>query len=419
MMAVSIHVDLAVELSVIAVLQFCASISGVVAGIGSAMIFTVGWNLGGIAGWCSGSIIDIAVYQTIQALVVTPLQAFSLRRHCNFHFIGLACACWASAELVGTMLLAAAERSQSPWFKRGLGIMMMLIFFWETSNHWASAIASFRDGCSSTKHNSSSTNKSASLDTFSVWKRRNLIWTVAFGVGAGFLRGLFNVPILALIVFSLYSGMPKNEWLASQAALTFLVTLPKAYVLMFQLHAFSHHYWPQYIMATLTALAALPLGTKIGSHVDQKSFREFILALLFFGALLMSTHDTGVISVFAITILAGCFFLCVLAWKSKRVFSRRLPAPKRSGDGELGDLPSDVERPTPVLVVGNSFPLSPGVTPNQVLARVDPEVALSQTTTSTDEEFQRAAFAQHRGRSMADTENATSVQHRARPKTDV
>lgn len=351
-MATNVRGDLVSELGMIAVLQFCANTSSVVAGIGGAMIFTIGWNLGGLAGWCSGQIIEVAAYMTIQALVATPLQAFNLRKHCNVRFVAIVCVFWGCSEIAGTMLLAAIERSQSPWFKRGLGVMLLIIFFWETSNLWASAVASLRSRQSPAMH---TTPSASSFEKFDVWKRRNLLWTIVFGLAGGVLRGLFNIPILALVVFSLYSGMPKNEWRACQAAITFLVTLPKAYVLMFELHAFSPDLWPQYVVSAVSAIAAIPLGNKIASRVDQKSFREFILFILFFGALLMSTHDTGVISVLAIAVLAGCFFLCMICWKCKKDGVPSLRAAKKTSELQLAQAHIDADQRPHASVVGGAL----------------------------------------------------------------
>eukprot|EP00931_Biecheleriopsis_adriatica_P001795 TRINITY_DN10225_c0_g1_i2.p1 TRINITY_DN10225_c0_g1~~TRINITY_DN10225_c0_g1_i2.p1 ORF type:complete len:376 (+),score=21.89 TRINITY_DN10225_c0_g1_i2:138-1130(+) len=311
------------------------------------MIFTVGWNLAGIAGWCSGQIVEVAVYMTIQALIATPLQAFNLRKSCNVRFVALTCIVWGCSEFAGTLLLAAIESSPSPWFKRGLGVMLLVIFLWETSNLWVSAVASLRGRHSSAAH---ATSSASCVEKFDVRKKRNLLWTIVFGLGGGFLRGVSNIPILALVIFSLYSGMQKNEWRASQAAITFLVTLPKAYVLIFQLHAYSPELWPQYVVCALSALAAIPLGNKIASAVDQKSFREFILAILFFGALLMSTQGTGVISVFTIAILAACHFLGTIAWKCRRAYIPSIRNTKRDSERELTD-------PDPhASVVGASSP---------------------------------------------------------------
>lgn len=334
--------DLALELSVIAVCQFSASTSQVIAGLGGAMIFSVGWNLAGIVGWSSGKIIDIAVYLTVGSLVTAPSQAIRLRNHCNMRFVSLAFVCWFCAELLGMLLLVSLETSGTPWVKRGLGAMLLLIFFWETANLWASALASVvgRRKSSITKVPSAT----ASADKFDVCQRRNFVWCVAFGLGAGFLRGLFNVPILALIMFSLHSGMSKDEWRGSIAALLVLVTLPKTYVMLFHLHMVTLDHWPKYAVAALSAAMAIPLGNAIASRVDQETFRQFILSILFFGALLMSTYKTGTISVLTIMCLAACFLIGLIVWKCQQAFSGKAEAPSESDLGHSSSAQSSVQQ---------------------------------------------------------------------------
>lgn len=356
-------VSLWTEVAMLGTLLFAGNVSQVVSGLGLAMIFSVGWNLGGIAGWCSGRLMEVAIYTLIPAAVTCPIQAIVLRKHCNVGFVVLVSVCWVGAETLGTHMMSNYEGS--PWFKRALGVVLLIIFFFETANQFTASIAAFIDGkkpVSSKEREASGLAKAS--ESFTLSSTRNIVWSVSLGVGAGFMRGLFNVPLMALLLFALHSGMPKDEWRANLAGIACIVIIPKAYFVFVVLDEFHADKWPQYMTAIVVSLSSIPLGNVIGARVDQVTFRHFILLILFFGSLVLATNGTGLISIYVIAALAGLGFLFLLGSKCRDWLHRDKPfisVPSDRSDSPVLQVVST--GPPPVLMIGRQVSVDAAVNP--------------------------------------------------------
>jgi len=353
-------ISLWTEVVMLGTLLFVGNVSQVVSGLGLAMIFTVGWNLGGIAGWCSGRVMEVAIYTLIPTAVACPIQAIILRKHCNVGFVVLVSICWVGAEALGTHLMSNYEGS--PWFKRALGVVLLVIFFVETVNQFTASVAAFIDGKKPVSSKASETSVLAKgSESFTLSSKRNIIWSVGLGLGAGFMRGLFNVPLMALLVFALHSGMPKDEWRGNLAGVVCIVIIPKAYFVFVVLDEFTADKWPQYVTAIVVSLASIPLGNIIAARVDQVTFRHFILVILFFGSLVLATNGTGLISIYVIAALAGLGFLVLLGSKCRDLCLCAKHV-DQSDSSVLGAVSND----PPTVLIGRELPAD---------AVVDPELA--------------------------------------------
>mmetsp|Transcript_93071 Transcript_93071/g.299533 ORF Transcript_93071/g.299533 Transcript_93071/m.299533 type:complete len:208 (+) Transcript_93071:619-1242(+) len=136
----------------------------------------------------------------------------------------------------------------------------------------------------------------------------------------------------------MYSGMSKEEWRANMSMVQ-LAALPlKAYILFVRQGLWDSSRWPLYTTSAVSAIAAVPLGNWVAARIDQEKFRQIITCFLFFGALQLATHGTGLVSALIVWALAGVGLLYLFA----KWFCRRRPAgpppasPEESCSGDSG-----------------------------------------------------------------------------------
>eukprot|EP00913_Durusdinium_trenchii_P023799 g22349.t1 len=112
---------------------------------------------------------------------------------------------------------------------------------------------------------------------FDVWG--NWKWCVLFGITGGLLKGLFTVPMPALVVFLLFSGIDKDTWRANLILLNIFGMATKGYYLFYAQSLFEVARIPQYAATTLGVLAATPVGNFLAKRLDKERFKEWSLQL--------------------------------------------------------------------------------------------------------------------------------------------
>mmetsp|Transcript_50567 Transcript_50567/g.141619 ORF Transcript_50567/g.141619 Transcript_50567/m.141619 type:complete len:371 (-) Transcript_50567:68-1180(-) len=343
----------AVQLLVLGIVQFSASMSHAIARLGAAITFVVGWNLTGLFGLSSGKLVDVAIYGLIRDVTTSPLDVWWLRDDCNYPFAVLVSILWMGCDAVGTQLMI--DFGDSDWLKRSLGVMLLLVFLYETSSKCLTAIArrrsQTRDDLKAARE--PSYGAASPPARFSLREPANLLKTLLFGPAAGFLQGLYSVPLAALIVFVLYSGMGKQEWRASMPVVVLCCSPLKMYVLFVQNQLWDAQRYPFYIVAALSSVVAVPLGQYVATRISQERFRQIVTIILFFGALMLATTGTGMISTYAIAGLSLCGVLALAMYRKCSPMDRQ-PAgtgsdvsPSTVGGGSIAcNVPADsVGRP--------------------------------------------------------------------------
>eukprot|EP00927_Polykrikos_kofoidii_P061586 TRINITY_DN56415_c0_g1_i1.p1 TRINITY_DN56415_c0_g1~~TRINITY_DN56415_c0_g1_i1.p1 ORF type:complete len:338 (-),score=42.35 TRINITY_DN56415_c0_g1_i1:44-1057(-) len=261
-----------VEVTVVAISAFVAVAVGTVGNIGVACTFVSIMHLAAEVGLCSDDMLEIATYLWMSALTSGLTQSWHLRRHCNYSFTAMASVSWTAAESIGTRLLFAFEHDV--WLTRSLGAMLLGVFLLEFLN--------------GKRNNSCENVVSIGDSSFRMTDPRNRRNALIFGFSAGMLRGLLNVPFVALVLFALYSGIGKQEWRASSSMIGCL-TLPfKAFYLFVDGRSsesgWSVERWPHYFASAVFTLLALPFSNWIANKLDPAQFRTVLLIILAFGA---------------------------------------------------------------------------------------------------------------------------------------
>merc|ERR1712224_692710 len=141
---------------------------------------------------------------------------------------------------------------------------------YETSNQWSLALDKgsqiFWRG-RKRKVSSGDLTARASYETheFSLRRRADFVKAVVFAICGGFLKGLFNVPLVALLLFALYSGMSKDAWRSNMTWVNLLSLPPKVYVLFVHRGLYDQSRWPWYLTSAMASILAVPLGNWIAA----------------------------------------------------------------------------------------------------------------------------------------------------------
>eukprot|EP00439_Symbiodinium_sp_Y106_P049988 s3396_g6.t1 len=313
-------------------LSNASGLARVVASLGGYMIFTTGILLSDTLGYNIGSLEDAAAFIVFFDLG-SIYTIWTLRAHINLRFLIAMWLPWTIFELIGTRVLIA--NSESPWLKRSFGILLFVVLLVDAfEQHRRIRQASSSDGDSPQKaqafgqptvvsgqenaavpdaevetgeagERSRVLQKQPSPVGFDPARPRDLAKAIALGATGGLLKGMYTVPMPALTIFILFSGIDKDTWRAN-SVLNSAAGLPtKAYYLFVMEKRFDKRRVPQYIATVLGMLCATPLGNFIASRVNKDTFKDVVRALTFSGACSMLASGTFM-AAWAVLIAFSC-----------------------------------------------------------------------------------------------------------------
>lgn len=296
------------------------------------MIFTTGILLSDTLGYNIGSLEDAAAFIVFFDLG-SVYTIWTLRAHINLRFLIAMWLPWTIFELIGTRVLIA--NSDSPWLKRSFGILLFVVLLVDAfEQHRRNRQASSSDADSSQKaqafgqptvvsgqenaavpdaevetgeagERSRVLQKQPSPIGFDPARPRDLAKAIALGATGGLLKGMYTVPMPALTIFILFSGIDKDTWRAN-AVLNSAAGLPtKAYYLFVMEKKFDKRRVPQYIASVLGILCATPLGNFIARRINKDTFKDVVRALTFSGACSMLASGTFM-AAWAVLIAFSC-----------------------------------------------------------------------------------------------------------------
>jgi len=296
------------------------------------MIFTTGILLSDTLGYNIGSLEDAAAFIVFFDLG-SIYTIWTLRAHINLRFLIAMWLPWTIFELIGTRVLIA--NSESPWLKRSFGILLFVVLLVDAfEQHRRIRQASSSDGDSPQKaqafgqptvvsgqenaavpdaevetgeagERSRVLQKQPSPVGFDPARPRDLAKAIALGATGGLLKGMYTVPMPALTIFILFSGIDKDTWRAN-SVLNSAAGLPtKAYYLFVMEKRFDKRRVPQYIATVLGMLCATPLGNFIASRINKDTFKDVVRALTFSGACSMLASGTFM-AAWAVLIAFSC-----------------------------------------------------------------------------------------------------------------
>ncbi|CAE7949520.1 SGTB [Symbiodinium sp. KB8] len=313
-------------------LSNASGLARVVASLGGYMIFTTGILLSDTLGYNIGSLEDAAAFIVFFDLG-SVYTIWTLRAHINLRFLIAMWLPWTIFELIGTRVLIA--NSDSPWLKRSFGILLFVVLLVDAfEQHRRNRQASSSDADSSQKaqafgqptvvsgqenaavpdaevetgeagERSRVLQKQPSPIGFDPARPRDLAKAIALGATGGLLKGMYTVPMPALTIFILFSGIDKDTWRAN-AVLNSAAGLPtKAYYLFVMEKKFDKRRVPQYIASVLGILCATPLGNFIARRINKDTFKDVVRALTFSGACSMLASGTFM-AAWAVLIAFSC-----------------------------------------------------------------------------------------------------------------
>mmetsp|Transcript_34906 Transcript_34906/g.81656 ORF Transcript_34906/g.81656 Transcript_34906/m.81656 type:complete len:464 (+) Transcript_34906:132-1523(+) len=129
---------------------------------------------------------------------------------------------------------------------------------------------------------------------FGLRSAREWLLAVYLGLGGGFLRGTCGAPLLVLAGFVMMSGIGKDQWRATNAAMTFLGVPMRSYYFLFVKENFQPSRWPQMTGSFLGCIVGIPLGHYLSHKVNQALFHQYITAVVAVGAVLLLTNGMEV-----------------------------------------------------------------------------------------------------------------------------
>jgi len=343
-----------------------SGVSRVVAAVGGYLILTTGVMFADALGFSLGGMKEAA------ALIVffdvgSILSVWQLREHINVPFLLLVGIPWTVFELIGTKVLVGNDKA--PWMTTAFGALLLLVLTCDAFEKWRKAKQSAaaptlgaepRLCCDvSPTHlghgvqmeeiaNAAGTDPEPKdlLDKrFDIWAGRNFSWCLFLGITGGLLKGMFTVPMPALCVFVLFSGIDKDQWRANMILMN-LLSLPfKAYLLFVVEQEFQSHRLPQYIATVLGVVAANPVGNYVAAVVDKDQFKDIVRMLTFTGACSMLARSAGrdmQLWMSLGALLLGSLLMC-LRWRRMR---RGPPAGAQRLEEEEGDSDGKLQEPT-------------------------------------------------------------------------
>ncbi|CAJ1437323.1 unnamed protein product [Effrenium voratum] len=220
-----------------------SGVSRVVAAVGGYLILTTGLMFADALGFSLGGMKEAA------ALIVffdvgSILSVWQLREHINVPFLLLVGIPWTVFELIGTKVLVGNDKA--PWMSTAFGALLLLVL---------------------------------TCDAFEKWRKSK--------------QSMFTVPMPALCVFVLFSGIDKDQWRANMILMNLLSMPFKAHFLFVVEQEFQSHRLPQYIATVLGVVAANPVGNYVAAVVDKDQFKDIVRMLTFTGACSMLARSAG------------------------------------------------------------------------------------------------------------------------------
>ncbi|CAE7741257.1 NHD1 [Symbiodinium pilosum] len=299
-----------------------SGLARVVASLGGYMIFTTGILLSEALGYNVGSLEDAAAFIVFFDLG-SCYTVWTLRSHINLRFLIALWLPWVIFELIGTRVLIA--NSESPWLKRSFGILLFVVLVVDAFEQYRKRLASSPSSDSSpqkaqavghpTLEGANDAVPAAAPEDaegveagemarvlqkqprpigFDVQRPRDLAKAVVLGATGGLLKGMYTVPMPALTMFILFSGIDKDMWRAN-AVCNSVAGLPtKAYYLFVMEKRFDKRRIPQYVATVLGVICATPLGNFISRRINKETFKDIVRALTFTGACSMLAAGTSV-----------------------------------------------------------------------------------------------------------------------------
>mmetsp|Transcript_56301 Transcript_56301/g.104134 ORF Transcript_56301/g.104134 Transcript_56301/m.104134 type:complete len:403 (-) Transcript_56301:103-1311(-) len=320
-----------------------AVIASTCAGIGSAVIVVIVVEvLHAISHVIDDSMTAILTVVMVQELTISPLNTFILRRHTCWPLVAVSGALWMGAEAFGYEVM---DRTDIAVLKRLLGVCLVLVLVLNhvlplVRLHCKGVLGGVKEDKMSPKVADSkmtatrskmrltplSLGKSEAEETqmddgkvdldgclseaeaqqevsmksistvptqcteFALRTRREWMLAIFLGLGGGFLRGLCGAPILVLVSFVLWSGIPKDQWRSSAPALTFVGLPMRIYYFFVVKERFDPARWPQIFGALLGCVVGILVGHSLSSKVNQADFLDFINFVVVVGAMLLLTN---------------------------------------------------------------------------------------------------------------------------------
>jgi len=243
----------------------------------------------------------------VQELTVSPLNAFILRRHICWPLVAVAGAVWMGAEACGYEVM---DRTDTAVLKRILGLCLVLVLVlqhvWPLVRLHCKDFFGVKEGqadegksdpdvrLSEAEAQHEDGRESISTEPqcseFALRTRSEWFLAIYLGLGGGFLRGLCGAPILFLVSFVLWSGIPKDQWRSSHPALTCLGMPVRIYYFFVVKERYDPARWPQILGALLGCAAGLLVGHTLSTKVNQSDFLDFINFVVVVGAMLLLTN---------------------------------------------------------------------------------------------------------------------------------
>lgn len=223
--------------------------------------------------------------------------AWSLREHLRWSFLLVAGVPWTLCDLLGAQVLV--QNDSSPWLKPAFGGLLFIVLLTDAFEVWRKSKQAKVPVHTAIENRDVQGDPSANVvghqncdlppvpmqketsKRFDVWG--NWKWCVLFGITGGLLKGLFTVPMPALVVFLLFSGIDKDTWRANLILLNIFGMATKGYYLFYAQSLFEVARIPQYAATTLGVLAATPVGNFLAKRLDKERFKDIVRLFAFTG----------------------------------------------------------------------------------------------------------------------------------------
>eukprot|EP00397_Hematodinium_sp_SG-2012_P026697 GEMP01027997.1.p1 GENE.GEMP01027997.1~~GEMP01027997.1.p1 ORF type:complete len:253 (+),score=48.65 GEMP01027997.1:339-1097(+) len=238
----------------------------------------------------------------------------SLKQHICWSLVIVAGSLWAAFQVPGYFLLGIFV--DDPWTKRVLGIILALMYLYF-----------IYDLCVPRK-------AYGNPEQFHLGNWKNIAMAILLGITAGFLTGLFALPLPALLSFTLVNNVPKDQWRASLSVILVLSIPTSIWYYFIEQGNYTPSRWPHYIIAATASLSAVPIGNWLSGKLNQLLFRKVILALTSLGALSLMLGQCASCLVATLALAPFGIFLPFIVYP---VRSSKADAPTDKGTCDVGE----------------------------------------------------------------------------------
>jgi len=266
--------NIGIEACVVLFAWFLGGVPWGAVGIGGVIVFTLVYHIMAFLGFVAFDAVRVAILSQAGVLAMTGLQVVALRNSpaINWRFTGLVALVWTPFDILGMWLLfRLTEGGYLTHFQHPLGALILLAFL----------ALLFKEVMSGEPQ----------PQAFDMRNPMNVIGAVAFAVAGGLCAGFFSIPIVAFVVFSMITNMPKEEWRASVSPFYFTSTLCKVLWLFFMRKLLVAEA-QLYLAGAFGALLGVTLGNAVTGRVNDRAFRVILLIFLLMGSLSMMGHAT-------------------------------------------------------------------------------------------------------------------------------